>query len=223
MENRIDILTRYADLLAKWNLEFHFSKFTTVPDLLKHLIYPSLALSPLFPEGIRIIDLGCGPGIPGIPLAVLRPDLQILCLDSSATAIEFVAFSSKSLGLANIQAVSGRAESLAHDPEFRGSFDSALSRALTSIPIALEISSGFVKRCGSIIIQCSEGTSSALQSNDPLTLKLGCAFDRVGFVDSDLIDGFTNFACFRKIAETPSKFPRSWPAMKRRPIWKQTP
>lgn len=103
----------------------------------KHYI-DSLFVMHLIPEGVRVLDLGCGPGFPSIPLAIMRPDLQITALDSTSKKIDFVQKSAEILHLSNLNAVSGRAE----DPKLRkqlGKFDIVVSRAVARLNVLCEL------------------------------------------------------------------------------------
>ena len=102
----------------------------------KHYI-DSLFVMHLIPEGARVLDLGCGPGFPSIPLAIMRPDLRITALDSTSKKIDFVQKSAEILHLSNINALSGRAE----DPKLRkqlGKFDIVVSRAVARLNVLCE-------------------------------------------------------------------------------------
>jgi 16S rRNA (guanine527-N7)-methyltransferase len=217
--DQITVLSNYVDLLLKWNYEFHFSKYTNRIDLINNLLVPSLAFLPLLPPDSRIIDLGCGPGIPSVPLAVVRQDLLFVCLDSYDAAIQFIIASTHDFDIRNVQVVHDRAEIAAHSPKLRSSFNCAIARAFAPIPIVLEIASALLSPRSSLIIQCSDDTSSTLQAQDISSMKVGCVFDRVGAIHLGEPDTAVNFVIFHKIADTPPNFPRSWPSMKRRPIW----
>jgi 16S rRNA (guanine527-N7)-methyltransferase len=115
----------------------------------KHYVDSLLAMH-LIPEGARVLDLGCGPGFPSIPLAIMRPDLEIVALDSTAKKIDFVQKSAEILQLSNINAISGRAE----DTKLRktlGKFDVAVSRAVARLNILCELCLPYLKTSGSLI------------------------------------------------------------------------
>jgi 16S rRNA (guanine527-N7)-methyltransferase len=220
MDNLIDKLTRFAELLVTWNWNFHFTNLTKPEEILEHLVYPSLALSLLIPENSLVVDMGSGPGIPSVPIAISRPDLDILCVDSAEAAIEFITAFTAPLGITNVRGITGRVEAVAHDPEFRETFDISIARAFAPIPIAVEAGSAFIKSDGSVIIQCADQTSSKLRDNDLACMKAGCMFDRIGAAVLDKGTAISNFIAFRKVSDTDPRFPRSWPAMKSRPLWK---
>ena len=115
----------------------------------KHYIDSLLAMD-CFPEGARVLDLGCGPGFPSIPLAIMRPDLKITALDSTAKKIDFVQKSAEILQLSNLNAISGRAEDLKLRKTL-GKFDIVTSRAVARLNILCELCLPYLKISGSLI------------------------------------------------------------------------
>ena len=213
-------LSLYLLDFPRWNLRFHFSKYTSPADLINHLILPSLTLSVLLPESGSLIDLGSGPGIPGLILAIARPDLLMTCADSRTVSTEFIQATAAALKLANVRVVQGRAESLAHDANFRESFDIALARSFAPIPVVVEIATAFIRIGSLIIIPSSSTVSSRLADYAELQYIVGCAFEKIGAVSVPLPQiGETFFAAFRKLAPTLAPYPRTWKTMQRSPLW----
>lgn len=115
----------------------------------KHYIDSLLAMD-LLPKGARVLDLGCGPGFPSIPLAIMRPDLEITALDSTSKKIDFVQKSAEILQLSNLNAVSGRAEDIKLRKEL-GKFDIVVSRAVARLNVLCELCIPYLKIGGSLI------------------------------------------------------------------------
>lgn len=115
----------------------------------KHYIDSLLAMH-LIPEGARVLDLGCGPGFPSIPLAIMRPDLEITALDSTAKKIDFVQKSAEILQLSNLKGVSGRAEDAILRKEL-GKYDIVVSRAVARLNILCELCLPYLKIGGSLV------------------------------------------------------------------------
>ena len=115
----------------------------------KHYIDSLLAMH-LIPEGSKVLDLGCGPGFPSIPLAIMRPDLQITALDSTSKKIDFVQKSAEILQLSNLKGVSGRAEDIKLRKELR-KYDIVVSRAVARLNILCELCLPYLKVGGNLI------------------------------------------------------------------------
>ena len=115
----------------------------------KHYI-DSLLAAHLIPEGARVLDLGCGPGFPSIPLAIMRSDLNIVALDSTAKKIDFLQKSAEILQLSNLNAISGRAEDTKLRKEL-GKFDVVVSRAVARLNILCELCLPYLKIGGNLI------------------------------------------------------------------------
>jgi 16S rRNA (guanine527-N7)-methyltransferase len=123
-----DALTCYLGELAKWNKTYNLTAVRDPQQMVIRHIFDSLAAAPLL-RGKRIIDVGTGAGLPGIPLALCLPDCHFTLLDSNGKKIRFVQHAVGELGLANVFPVQARAES--YEPEIL--FDTVISRAFTSL------------------------------------------------------------------------------------------
>jgi 16S rRNA (guanine527-N7)-methyltransferase len=99
-------------------------------------------------SGQRWLDLGTGGGLPGLVLAILRPEISFTLLDSVAKKTRAVLDFASVLGLANVTVVTGRAERVARDVAHRGRYQGVISRALADLVVAAELSRGFVDTGG---------------------------------------------------------------------------
>jgi 16S rRNA (guanine527-N7)-methyltransferase len=218
---QVSLLARYIDLFAAWNKQFGFSRYSRPDSIAANLIYPSLSLIPLLPPTGSVLDLGSGPGIPGVPLSIACPDLSVTCVDSREPSVEFVKACRSALSLRNLDTILGRAEILALDPNLRDRFDLVLSRALAPLPTVVEIASAFLKPDGLILVHAVKTVSSSLDRMNSRILAVGTLFDRCGSILTPLFpDRPVHFGLFRKIAETGPQYPRSWNKMKTHPLWK---
>lgn len=127
-EQQISLLLRYLELLNKWNKAYNLTSVRNPEDMLYRHLVDSLSVVS-WVKGEQIIDVGTGPGLPGIPLAILFPDTHFTLLDSNGKKTRFLTQSKLELGLSNITVVHGRAE--AFQPE--KPFDQVISRAFSAI------------------------------------------------------------------------------------------
>ncbi|MEW6282153.1 MAG: 16S rRNA (guanine(527)-N(7))-methyltransferase RsmG, partial [Candidatus Eremiobacterota bacterium] len=132
-----DTLLGYLDLLSARSREDDLTGLTDPRDLVLELLVDSLAAAPHLPKAARVVDLGSGAGIPGIPLAVARPDLTFSLVESSHRKTAFLCEAVTRSGLSGRAQVScSRAEVLGR--ERRASFGAAVARALAPLPVLLE-------------------------------------------------------------------------------------
>ncbi|WP_245921337.1 16S rRNA (guanine(527)-N(7))-methyltransferase RsmG [Bowmanella denitrificans] len=121
-------LVRFVQLIDKWNKAYNLTSVRDPKEMLVKHILDSIVVAPLL-QGSRFIDVGTGPGLPGIPLAIMRPDCEFVLLDSLGKRVRFIKQVAHELALPNVQAVQCRVE------EFQQGipFDAVLSRAFASI------------------------------------------------------------------------------------------
>lgn len=96
----------------------------------------------------RLLDIGSGGGLPGLPLACLCDDLQVTLLDATQKKVAALERIIAQLALRNVRAVWGRAEALAHDPAYREQFEAVCARAVATLPVLIEYAAGFVRPGG---------------------------------------------------------------------------
>jgi 16S rRNA (guanine527-N7)-methyltransferase len=121
-------LINYVLLMHKWNKTYNLTSVRDPRDMVIKHIVDSIAVAP-FLDKIRYIDVGTGPGLPGIPLAIICPDKQFVLLDSLGKRVRFMRQVAYELKIANIQPVQSRVEDFVPDIEI----DGVLSRAFASL------------------------------------------------------------------------------------------
>ncbi|HFG1781804.1 16S rRNA (guanine(527)-N(7))-methyltransferase RsmG [Vibrio cholerae] len=127
-EQQREQLVGYVQLLDKWNKAYNLTSVRDPMEMLVKHILDSLVVSPHL-VGERFIDVGTGPGLPGIPLAVMHPDKEFVLLDSLGKRIRFLKQVIHDLKINNVLPVQSRVEEF--DPE--SGFDGVLSRAFASM------------------------------------------------------------------------------------------
>jgi len=124
-------LDAFLALLAKWNRTYNLTAIREREQMITHHVLDSLAVLPHLPHGddVRVLDVGSGGGLPGIPLAIARPSWPIVLLEASQKKGAFLRQAAIELGLANVEAVTSRVEDYA--PATR--FDVVVSRAFSDL------------------------------------------------------------------------------------------
>lgn len=128
-------LCEYVALLNHWNKAYNLTAVRDPLEMVSKHLLDSLAVSPHL-SGERILDMATGPGIPGIPLAIVNPQRTFTLLDSNSKKIRFVRQAVMELGLTNVEAIHSRIEQL--QPE--RPFHSITARAFTALPRMVELS-----------------------------------------------------------------------------------
>lgn len=121
----------FLALLAKWNRTYNLTAIRAPEEMVTHHLLDSLAVLPFLPAqpGARLLDIGSGAGLPGLPLAIVRPDLAVTLLDSNAKKTAFIQQAINELGLANAHAVTARAEAFVAEKPF----DAVIARAFAEL------------------------------------------------------------------------------------------
>lgn len=144
-------LLEYVALLVRWNATYNLTAIRDPREMVAKHLLDSLAMHP-FVDGIaksggRLADLGTGPGLPGIPLAIAKPGLQVTLVESNGKKTRFLREAVRKLALANVEVVESRIE--AYDAP--GRFDAITARALATLPLILE-SGGHLLRPGGVLL-----------------------------------------------------------------------
>ena len=122
------LLLEYVALLKKWNSTYNLTALRDEATMISHHVLDSLTLLPYIENAQTLMDVGSGGGMPGIPTAICRPDLQITLLDSNTKKTTFLQQVVIELGLSNVTVASGRVEAM-HDKDV----DVVTSRAFAEL------------------------------------------------------------------------------------------
>lgn len=138
-DSAVERLLRFGALLVKWNATHNLTAIRSSDEIRTHHLLDSLSLAaPLArwmpARGRRVLDVGAGGGLPGIPLAIVRPDLEFTLVDAVQKKVAFLRQARLELGLANLAAVHGRVEALALEP-----FPLITARAFAALPKFCEL------------------------------------------------------------------------------------
>ena len=149
-DRQIGQFSTYYDLLIEWNEKINLTAITEPREVIRKHYLDSLLLCgiPGAPVAGRAADVGTGAGFPGIPLAVMCPELETVLIDSLGKRVTFLEECIAEMGLKNVTAVKARAEEIGKDPVYRETFDVVLSRAVAALPVLCEYCVPLVKPGG---------------------------------------------------------------------------
>ncbi|QIL19547.1 16S rRNA (guanine(527)-N(7))-methyltransferase RsmG [Thermomonas sp. HDW16] len=140
-------LLAYLALLARWNATYNLTAIRDPREMLvKHLL-DSLAMHAQLDGIDSLADLGTGPGLPGIPLAIARPQLQVTLVESNGKKARFLREAVRQLKLGNVHVAESRIEAFAAP----GQFDAITARALATLPLILELGGHLLKPDGRLL------------------------------------------------------------------------
>ena len=218
-EAQIQAFWRFTQHLMEVNSHTNLTAIRSIPDVIPKHYADSLLAAEHLPQGARVLDLGCGPGFPSIPLAIARPDLSVVALDSTDKKVKFVAESADLLGLTNLTAVSGRAEDAAIRKKL-GSFDAVVSRAVARLNVLSELCLPYVKKNGIFLAMKAAKGEEELQEAQKGIGVLGGTVVALHKKDLVMESGTEQryLIEIQKIAPTPPQYPRAYAAIVKKPL-----
>jgi 16S rRNA (guanine527-N7)-methyltransferase len=122
-----------------------------------YLIADSLVLLDHLGEADKVVDVGSGGGLPGLPLKIARPGLSMTLVEADQAKAAFLVRACAALGLREVEVVARRAEEVGRDPRYRETFDVAVARALAPMPVLAELCLPLVRVGGRLLAQKTEG------------------------------------------------------------------
>ncbi|MCS7208420.1 MAG: 16S rRNA (guanine(527)-N(7))-methyltransferase RsmG [Fimbriimonadales bacterium] len=218
-ESQKDALRHYLEHLYLSNERLNLTRVPPEQAVGRHLL-DSLCLLAVFtpPTGAHVLDIGSGAGLPGIPLAIARPDLRVALLDSHGKTVKFLQETCTLLGI-HATIVQGRAEEWAHAPEAREQFDVVTARAVAKMPLLAELMTPFLKIGGVGLALKSAREVEEIQQAAPAAQTLGAALTlRTVAFETEQGDIQRAIALLSKEHPTPPRYPRTWAQMLRRPL-----
>lgn len=179
------------------------------------LIEDSLVLLEHLGEARKIVDVGSGGGLPGLPLKILRPELEMTLVESDQAKAAFLVQAAARLRLSAVDVVARTAEEVGRDSRCRESFDAAVARALAPLPVLAELCLPLVRVGGRLLAQKTEKEDSAAAKR---VLKLlGGMLDSVHPAPSTArTEGVV--VVVRKVTPTPEAYPRRPGLPRRKPL-----
>ena len=150
---QIEQFAVYNRLLIAWNERMNLTALTAPEDVaVKHIIDSLTAYdAKLFAPARTLIEVGTGAGLPGIPLAVYAPQIEVTLMDALGKRVKFLTEAAAAMELRNVRCIHARAEEAARRPEHRARYDIAVSRAVARLPVLLEYALPFVRTGGTLL------------------------------------------------------------------------
>lgn len=210
----------FYDYMIEMNQVMNLTSITEEDEVILKHFYDSMSVVKYydFHDQINVIDVGTGAGFPGIPLAILLPNVQFTLMDSLNKRITFLNEVVKKCGLKNVECIHSRAEELAKDGDYRENYDVCVSRAVANLSVLLEYCIPFIKKGGKFISYKSISSEEELTDSKNAQNKLCCKLkENISFELPDT-DIKRNFLIFEKFDYTADKYPRNNGIPRKKPL-----
>ena len=210
-----DKLCAFGAAMVKQNEVMNLTAITAPDQVAKlHLLDSLTVLCCADLKGKQVVDVGCGAGFPGMPLAIACPEAKITLLDSLAKRMNWLDTVLPELGVTNARTLTARAEEAVATR--REKFDFATSRAVARLNILLELTAPYVRVGGKVLAMKGAAAREELAEAKNAIKRLGLQLEEVRDFP---IDG-TNHSVIilKKVAPTPSQYPRRYAKIKQSPL-----
>ncbi len=209
-----------TERMLEENEKYNLTAITDPDKIILNHYADCAALAVRLPKGAKIADIGCGAGFPTLPVAILRPDVTILAIDSTAKRIGYVNETAQMLGLSNVTAVAMRAEDGGKDAKYRESFDVVTARAVAEMRILSELCLPYAKVGGKFIAMKGNNAEFELQNAKKAISLLGGRDVKVEEISlKGAGEELTHpLIIINKKEKTPQSYPRPYAQISKKPL-----
>lgn len=213
-ESQIDTLCAFGAAVVRQNEVMNLTAITEDAQVAKlHLLDSLTVLSQLDLTGKKLIDVGCGAGFPGVPLAIACPQAEVTLLDSLGKRVAWLQEILPQLGV-NARCVTARAEEAV--AQCRETYDYAVSRAVARLNILLELLAPYVKVGGAVVAMKGSAAREELAECDAAMKKLGLKLESL--TEYPVGGASHGVIVLRKVSPTPKAYPRRYAKIKQSPL-----
>ena len=213
---------RYYKELVEWNGRVNLTSVTGWEEVQTRHFLDSLTVTLAIPPRMltsgHFLDVGSGGGFPGMPLKIAFPGLRATLIDSTSKKTAFLVHLREVLGMRDVEVRTGRAETLAHEPNLRDTFDFALARAVGSLRVLAELALPFCRLGGMVIAQKNLNSNEEIERAQKAVETMGGMLKEVKEVPLDNLGAPRGLVVLQKVSETPERYPRRPGIPAKRPL-----
>ena len=218
-EAKVKKLLMLTERLIAENEKYNLTAITEPSKIILNHYADCAALAARLPKGARVADIGCGAGFPSLPIAILREDVTVVGIDSTAKRIGYVNESARLLELNNITAVAMRAEDGAKLPEYREKFDVVTARAVAEMRVLAELCLGYAKVGGRMMAMKGKNAEFELSAAKKAIAILGGRGTSVEEIRLKGDEELTHpLIIIEKRERTPDAYPRPYAKIAKKPL-----
>lgn len=202
-------IEQFKSILLEWNEKINLTRITDSDDFIKKHVIDSLMVinRVCVKKDSKIIDIGTGPGIPGILIKLLRPDLHVSLLESQRKKANFIQYALEQMKLTDVIIINDRAENAAKKRDFREKYDIAVARAVSSLNVLLELCLPFVRIGGTFVAMKGEDPKQEIsEAKNSIRVLKGKIEEIIDYsLDNE---NKRTLVLIKKIGKTPADYPR---------------
>jgi 16S rRNA (guanine527-N7)-methyltransferase len=215
---QLDQFATYATELRRWNARVNLTAITDESSIVTRHFLDSLRCALSWGSAPQsLIDVGSGAGFPGLPLKILRPELQLTLVESVAKKAAFLRHIVALLGLGDVVVLAARAEAVGRDEAHRARYDVAVARAVAELRVLAEYCLPFCRLGGRFLAPKGAGIERELLAAQAAISKLGGRIVAVEVVELPGVER-RSLVVIEKIAPTPAQYPRAVGVPAKRPL-----
>lgn len=218
--DRATAFEKLTFFMLEENEKYNLTAITDLDKIILNHYLDCAALAARLPKDAKICDIGCGAGFPTLPIAILRPDVKITAIDSTAKRVNYVKCAADMLGLTNVECVVMRAEDGGNNELYREKYDVATARAVAALPILAELCVPYVRCGGQFIAMKGKNAEYEIKDARRALSILGITdlkCEEITLTGSE--ETLTHpLVIMKKGAKTPKNYPRPYAQISKKPL-----
>lgn len=209
----------YARVLEEENQKMNLTAVRGEREIAERHFLDSLAVLAAAGDsarGARVIDVGSGPGFPGLPMKLAEPSIALTALDSTEKRVLFLRKIYETLEISGAEAIFDRAEELSKEAEHREKYDLAVSRAVARLNVLAELCLPFVRVGGVFLAMKTASTDEEVKEAEEAIKTLGGELGE--YFDYEIMGAVHRIVRIKKLRNTPDKYPRRYARIQKQPL-----